>query len=404
MLLLALSAPAQAQRLATLQVQLPAPGLPSAPVSIDLDALTALPDSALSLVEVRAGHREAVPFQVTTGEIRRLHWLVEAGAGRSGKRTYELRQAPQPRAAAVRTVDAGGAYVVQFDDVALLQYNYRTVRPPAGVDSAFRRSGFIHPLRAPQGQVLTRIQPPDHYHHYGLWNPWTHVLFEGDTVDFWNLRARKGLVRFAQAVATTSGPVFGEFRVVHEHVALKPDGRSKVALNELQTVRVYRPGRQPYYLVDLTVQLSCASASPVRLLTYRYGGLGWRGPEQWTRANSLVLTSGGQTRKDADGARARWLLVQGPLVGGSGGLALLSHPANYNHPEPLRVWPETQNGRGDVFVNFSPTKNTDWLLQPGQTYTLRYRLLVFNGEGKKEDAEASWQQFGQPPRVTVKRR
>jgi hypothetical protein len=29
-----------------------------------------------------------------------------------------------------------------------------------------------------------RVQAPDHSHHYGLWNPWTKVLFEGDTVDF----------------------------------------------------------------------------------------------------------------------------------------------------------------------------------------------------------------------------
>jgi hypothetical protein len=36
-------------------------------------------------------------------------------------------------------------------------------------------------------------------------------------------------------------------------------------------------------------------------------------------------------------------------------------------------------GGDDVFVNFAPTKNKDWLLEPGKSYTLKYRLVVFNG-------------------------
>lgn len=63
----------------------------------------------------------------------------------------------------------------------LLTYQFKTVYPPKGIDTAYKRSGFIHPLYTPHGQVLTRIQPPDHYHHYGIWNPWTHTLFEKDT-------------------------------------------------------------------------------------------------------------------------------------------------------------------------------------------------------------------------------
>ncbi|WP_332910638.1 DUF6807 family protein [Algoriphagus boritolerans] len=26
-------------------------------------------------------------------------------------------------------------------------------------------------MTSPSGQVLSRIQPPDHYHHYGIWGP-----------------------------------------------------------------------------------------------------------------------------------------------------------------------------------------------------------------------------------------
>ena len=80
---------------------------------------------------------------------------------------------------------------------------------------------------------------------------------------------------------------------------------------------------------------------------------------------------------------------------------MLSHPDNYNHPEPLRIWPDTSNSRGDLFANFSPTKDRDWRLEPGHTYTLRYRWIVFNGHFTKEQAESAWQYFANPPHITV---
>lgn len=83
-------------------------------------------------------------------------------------------------------------------------------------------------------------------------------------------------------------------------------------------------------------------------------------------------------------------------------MVIKSYPTNYNHPEPLRIWPEDQNGRGDVFVNFSPTKNMDWLLQPGRSYVLKYRLIVFNGRSAKEKAESAWQNYAASPKVIVK--
>ncbi|HPH47498.1 MAG TPA: PmoA family protein, partial [Chryseolinea sp.] len=281
-------------------------------------------------------------------------------------------------------------------------YHFETVYPPQDIDTAFRRSGFIHPLWTPHGQSLTRIQAPDHYHHYGVWNPWTHVLFEGDTVDFWNLKDKKGTVRFAKFVSVTNGAVYGEFKAVHEHVAFKKNGTEKVALNELQTVRVFQPkANQDYYVVDITIQMNCASESPFKILEYRYAGLGWRATEKWNKENSEVLTSEGKTRKEADGTTARWCIVQGALDADYGGAVMMSYPSNYNHPEPLRIWPENSNN-GEMFAMFAPTKTKDWLLMPGNTYTLKYRFIVFNGHFTKEKAESGWQHYSAPPKITIK--
>ena len=83
-----------------------------------------------------------------------------------------------------------------------------------------------------------------------------------------------------------------------------------------------------------------------------------------------------------------------------GGIVLLSHPENYNHPELLRIWPEDSNDR-KLFVNIAPPKTKDWLLVPGNSYTLRYRLIIFNGQFTKAEAETGWQQFIQLPDFSI---
>ncbi len=391
-----------AQTIARLQVTTKGTEKYPIPVMIDLDAVTYLPDSVLQLVEVKSGRQNPVEFQVEASGSRQLHWIVEPSKTR--QRVYELVKGPAIRSATpMKAVENDGAVVLGDGVREFLQYNFKTVYPPAGIDTAYKRSGFIHPLNTPGGKALTRINAPDHYHHWGMWNPWTHVLFEKDTVDFWNLRDRKGTVRFAGFSAIEAGGVYAGFSALHEHVAFKKGGGEKTAINELQTVRIYRAGpNSNYYLMDFTAQLSCASASPVLLLEYRYGGLGIRATELWNKDNSETLTSEGKNRKEADGSLARWCLTQGSLGSDYGGLEMMSFPANYNHPEPLRVWPENSNKRGDVFLNFSPTKNKNWLLEPGKEYILRYRFLVYNGRLSKEEAEEAWQSFANPPIITIK--
>ena len=228
------------------------------------------------------------------------------------------------------------------------------------------------------------------------------MLFEGDTVDFWNLKSRKGTVRFAKFITIESGPVFAGFSALQEHVAFKKKGAEKIALNEQQQVRVFNPsGNHDYYFADILIELNCASESPFRILEYRYAGLGWRTTEKWNRDNSEVLTSDNKTRKDADGTTARWFVVQGALDHDYGGAVMISYPSNYNYPEPVRIWPENANPTGELFAMFAPTKNKDWLLRPGKPYSLRYRLLVFNGHFNAEKAEAAWHYFAYPPAVTI---
>ncbi len=394
-----------AQKIASLEVNLarPASGM-KIPVSINLDEITYLSDTLLALYETRDGGRALVPFQIEPGNPRKMTWMVTSGNKENEKISYELRAEKSEFPVTVKATARDGALLVQSGEQKLLQYFFKTVYPPAGVDTAYRRSGFIHPLWSPHGQELTRIQPPDHYHHYGIWNPWTMVEFEGDTLDFWNINSKQATVRFANFVSVSSGPVFSGFEALHEHVVLKKTEKDKVAMNELQGVTVYEPDKNnDCFIVDFNINMNCAGESPFRILEYRYAGLGWRTTQKWDKMNSMVLTSEGKDRKSADGSKAKWCIVQGQIDDDYAGVVMMSFPTNYNFPEPLRIWPENQYNRGDMFANFCPTKDMNWDLMPGRNYNLRYRFLVFNGRFDREKAESAWYYFANPPRVSVRK-
>ncbi len=283
-----------------------------------------------------------------------------------------------------------GLLSIEYSDQELLGYQYGIKMPPAGVDPAYQRSGFIHPLRTPDGHRLTQIQPEDHYHHYGLWNPWTRVLIDQDTIDFWNLRDRQGTVRFAEFKEQELTADRASYTALHEHVVLK-GGQERVVLHEHQTVTIHEPSDGQYQM-DIDIEYECTTDSDFKILAYRYQGLGWRATEEWNDDNSHIITSEGKTRQDADNTTARWMLYQGALGQGQGGVIWLSHPDNYNYPEPIRVWPPGTH-EGAVFANFAPTKTKDWTFEPGKKYQLKYRMIIFDGERKAPDAESAWKQY-----------
>lgn len=368
------------------------------PVEVQLDGITALPVEHLELLRVDGERAEAVPMQVS-GAPRRMTWLALPGST-PGTERFELRETDGGLVfEALTRTRADGLLTIAFAGQPLLGYQFGFMPPPPGVDPAFGRSGFIHPLFSPRGQVLTRIQPPDHYHHYGIWNPWTHLEYDGAEYDLWNLGDNKGTVRFKRFVSESSGPVYGEFAAQHEHVAYTPDG-PVVIMDELQTIRVYRPGGD-YYLFDMTIDLGAATDKPVTLLEYRYGGFGWRTTEAWDKDNSEVLTSEGRDRRDADNTTGRWFYVQGAIDDAYAGAEVMSHPDNFNHPEPMRIWPIPDEDRGDVFASFSPTKNMDWRIEPGKRYVRMYRFLVYNGHMTVAGGESAWRNFAHAPGVTI---
>lgn len=280
----------------------------------------------------------------------------------------------------------------------VLSYVHKETMPPEGVDPLYKRSAYIHPLWSPGGERLTRIQPPDHYHHYGIWNPWTRTHFGEYKVDFWNLADGQGTVRFAQYLEKYNKKDKTGFKVKQEHIYFKKDGSEGVAINEFWEISLIR-AEDKVYVVDLTSTLNSPLKEGITLEAYRYGGgLGFRATENWDTDNSTVLTSEGKTRKDADASTAKWVIVEGEssVPEGRSGILFLSHPSNRSHPEPMRMWPpDSQEGKENVFFEFCPIRHQEWVLEPNKDYILTYRMVVFDGKMDAGTAELYWNQFAQ---------
>jgi len=204
-------------------------------------------------------------------------------------------------------------------------------------------------------------------------------------------------------LSTVAGPVYTGFKVHQEHVMYVGEEKTEtIAMNEVWDIRAAAmelDGRT-VWVVDYTSTISNALDSDIELSAYRYGGgLGFRATDDWNKDNLTVLTSEGITRNQADGTRARWADLRGTgrNKNGTAGVLFFSHVSNREHPEPMRVWPDTSTGNGLMFFEFCPIRHNAWVLSPNREYVLRYRMIVYDGTITAEASEMLWNNFTQPP-------
>jgi hypothetical protein len=183
---------------------------------------------------------------------------------------------------------------ITSDGNSVLVYHKAIVPPPEGQPKYFERSGFIHPIKAPSGGVVTGIHPEDHIHHLGLWHAWVHSSHNGRSLDFWNLKEQNATIRFVKTLKLIENKNRVGFVVRQHHVALAKDGRpEEVILEEDFTILV--SARQGAYIIDHKTVQTNVTKYPLELEAYRYGGpIAYRAPYHWDKSNSNYLTSEGK--------------------------------------------------------------------------------------------------------------
>lgn len=299
------------------------------------------------------------------------------------------------RAGDLTVAETPGTIEVMRGEVPILTYHKAEVIPPEEADPIYKRSGFIHPLCAPNGAPVTGIHPKDHYHHTGLWHAWVKTRHGKDEPDFWNLKTGTGRVRYAKTLEVRQPgegvPGVG-FTVMQEHVAYKGEGRKEmVILEEVFEVNVaFERGEN---VVSYKVNQKNVTQDTLHFPVYRYGGgIAYRGPGDWNQTNSDYLTSGGLDRSNSHQSRARWVAMFGPTAQGDATLTVMIHPDNHDYPQRLRTWPASSSN-GAMFFNVVPAQERAWLVEPGKEIEMAYQINVSNGKPDHGKIEDSWKRF-----------
>lgn len=278
---------------------------------------------------------------------------------------------------------------VKHGDKPVMTYHKAIVQPPPEAPPVFARSGFIHPLCAPSGGVVTGIHPDDHYHHLGLWHAWVHGEHEGKPVDFWNLKDQTGRVQFVKTLEAPPIDGAAAFSVEQEQLRYRDakGGDPVVVLREKLNVTTRLV--EGAYEVDYDIQQTNVSEHALVLPAYRYGGgIAYRAPLDWNAANSDYLTSEGKTRRDSHTTRAKWVAMRGPTDQGEATVTIFCHPKNHDAPQHLRTW-----DNGKIFFNYVPIQETSWEIAAGQTITLRYRVVISDGNATADSLNARWNRY-----------
>ncbi|HUT34402.1 MAG TPA: PmoA family protein [Planctomycetota bacterium] len=323
-----------------------------------------------------------------------LVFILPGKTPKGATRTFELQvktneQAP---AAATSKVTEGKCVDVAVGGKPVFRYNHGVVPQFQDKPSKYDRAGYFHPLWAPCGEIVTGDFHPDHAHHRGVWFAWVKADAGPVKANFWEIQEGRG--KFVnKALAPVAGPVFAGFAAQNDLVS-----GDKAILKEGIAARAYAAPRD-VRLIDLTVRHEATDADVV-LGKLHYGGLGFRGRDEWNEKGAAldVLTSAGKTRKDANATKAKWIDFTGRLgTEGWGGLLAIEHPSNPRYPNGVRVHPSM------AFFSTTLVQPEPYTIKKGEPLVLRYRLVIHDGKPDKALAERLAADFTTPPTVTLRR-
>lgn len=256
---------------------------------------------------------------------------------------------------------------------------------------------FVWPLHAAGSVPVTRDFPMaeregeerDHPHHQSLWLAHGNV----DGFDFWHghgHRERQELADFTAVQSPTQAAVSAEY------VWRVDDDRD--VLRERRVLEFAVDGE--LRLVDVTATFTPAGQAPVRFGDTKEGTFAMRVHPalrgEGKLATGVLRNSEGQRGSAAWGKRARWLDDTGNVDGQRVGVTMFDHPDNLQHP----TWWHARmygllaaNPFGAKDFEKAEAGAGDFVLEPGQTLRLRYRVVLHRGDLDDAAIEALWQRW-----------
>lgn len=241
----------------------------------------------------------------------------------------------------------------------------------------------------PDGTEMTRPWPfkkdypkPDHVWHKALWWSWKYI----DGINFWEKHQTGTVPVKVQSTRHENGQA-----VICLNIAYQLPGQTPL-VKEKRTINVSPMDDSGTYLIDWRAEFSPGGKKDVVFNKNSYGGFSIRmaaeycgdkkrGIPGWVFFDNLE-------RKQSNGKKANWVAYRGKAQNGQDAcIALFDHPGNPRFPT---LW---QTRTQYPYMNPSFTCKEDYTLKAGETLTLRYGVLVYNGQADHGRIEVAWKKF-----------
>ncbi len=287
------------------------------------------------------------------------------------------------------TVTVGEAVAtIKAGDELFAEYDFRQYARP-----------ILYPLLAPGQVSLVRHWPMrndvpgeahDHPHHKSLW--FAHGQVNG--FDFWSEKA--SIKNVSIEPAPGDDKVWPGFVAVNEWL-----GDGKPVCQETATLRF--AAAEDWRMVDCKYELT--SSEKVVFGDTKEGTFALRTHPalNLTAAENApppghAENSAGERDQAIWGRPAEWVAYFGTIDDQAYGLAVLDHPENLRHPT---TWHARDYGLVAAnpfglhdFLN-QPRGAGEFVLEPGKTLTLHYRVVLFRGEYSRELVQGWFRDFSE---------
>ncbi len=255
---------------------------------------------------------------------------------------------------------------------------------------------YFHPVALTDGTVLTWKEPPDHVWHYGFWFSWKYL----NHVNYWEedktTRKSAGVTEWDNVQVKTADNFSATITLdLTYHEPDKP-----ALLKERRIVFVSPPDADGTYCFYWKSTFTAQDQEVVidrTPMADQEGGKFWGGYAGLTfrfargLTEPLVRTEKGPVEWDDHGRyRAEHILMEyaGTLEGKRFGVLMLDSPLNLNHATP---WYAIHD---DIdWINPSPVCFAPRTMEPGDTLTLQYEVIVHAGQWDLERLKTEQQTY-----------
>lgn len=325
--------------------------------------------------------KKQYPAQVSLGSV--VNFILPDRISGTGTLNYSLQKTKQATKKKIKVLETSAGISVQVAGKEIFYYHKSIALPPSDSPAYYQRSGFIHPLRSPAGNIITDDFPAGHAHQHGIMMAWVSTMFRNTSPDFWNQQNRKGNVRHVKVLSTEEGTSAAVIRLQLEHYT---DQYGNI-LNEIWTITCYP--FEKYFLFDIISEQQNISTDSLIMKKYHYGGMEFRGSRKWNEDDKKHFTNKWSVRTDsgfdmsnANARHAAFVDVSGKIAGKTSGTTVFSFPSNFRYPEPIRLHPTMP------YWCFAPTVEEGFSIAPGGKHISRYRYYVYDGAPDQEKISA----------------